>query len=493
MQVRYRLHSWVIALALAVSGCALGPLRAAKQPASPAVEGELACQSASGSDCLTDSTAMEACESPAADDRNELVQVAYDSPESLAPTPATKLPSELGAFERATTTGVTLEMLEQAALASHPVIAQVEAEIRALCGKRVQVGLAPNPTAGYMGSEIGNEGAAGQQGAYFGQDFVRGDKLQYNRAVVSAEIQRAQQRLAAVQQQVRTDIRLAYYATLLAQRRAELAADLVQVADAATSASQSLVDAKEIPLAGLLQAEVQLQRAIVLQRTAENRLEQAWRKISALVATEEFAVQRLEGDVARLPQRLDWQGQLDRLRMESPEIAVAMAEVERTRRVLNRACVEPIPDVSTQVSVQYDYATEDTVAGVQFGLALPIWNRNQGGIQQARAEVTAAARNVDRIEQSLASRLADSYRDYADSLVTTDTYASEILPRAKRTLELVQQGYKVGEVGYLDFLTAQRSYSEAHLAYLDALTTLWVSYVKIDGVLLDGSLDGSLQ
>lgn len=493
MRVRYREYLWAsVALAAAISGCAATPLNSAKQAAAPTSESRVVESSA---DNFDETTAIAPSESPAltsAQGDKALVQVAYDSAESIAPTATPSLPEELGALERVATTGVTLEILEQAALTNHPAIAQAEAQIRALCGKQVQVGLPPNPTAGYVGSEIGNEGAAGQQGAYFGQEFVRGSKLQFNRAVVSAEIQRAREQLAAVQQQVRTDIRMAFYATLLAQRRSDLAANLVQVASAATAASQSLVEAKEIPLAGLLQAEVQLQTATVLQRTAENRLEQSWREISALVATEDFAVQRLEGNVARLPQRLDWQQQLDRLKAESPEIAMAMAEVERTRRALTRACVEPIPNVTAQLSVQHDYATQDTVSGVQIGVPLPIWNRNQGGIREARAEVTAAARNVDRVEQSLVSRLADSYRDYADSLVTTDAYAAEILPRAKRTLELTKQGYELGEVGYLDFLTAQRTYSEAHLAYLDALSTLWMSYVRIDGVLLQGSLDGTL-
>ena len=41
--------------------------------------------------------------------------------------------------------------------------------------------------------------------------------------------------------------------------------------------------------------------------------------------------------------------------------------------------------------VQYDNATEDTVTGVRVGLPLPIWNRNQGGIRQAQAELRQAA------------------------------------------------------------------------------------------------------
>ena len=89
--------------------------------------------------------------------------------------------------------GMSMESLEQMALSNNPAIAQSEARVLALRCKLVHVGLPPNPTAGYTASEIGNDGAAGQHGAFFGQDFITAKKLQRNRAIVSAEISQAAQ------------------------------------------------------------------------------------------------------------------------------------------------------------------------------------------------------------------------------------------------------------------------------------------------------------
>ncbi len=384
--------------------------------------------------------------------------------------------------------GLTLEVLEQMALSNSPAIAQSAARVSALRGKRVQVGLPPNPTIGYLGSEIGNEGAAGQQGVFVGQDFVRGKKLQRNQAVVTAEIHRAEQQLAAMQKRVQTDLRKSYYAALLAQRRVELAEELVRLTTEAVEASKSLLEAQEIPLVGLLQTEVQQQNAQLLLRTAQNGLAQTWRRLSAVVGGAGLPIQTLIGEVSQLPELLDWQQQLTRLQSESPEVAVAMANVQRARRALSRACVEAVPDINAQLSVQYDDSTDFTVVGVQMGMPIPIWNRNQGGIRQAKAEVTEAVRNVDRVELNLQGRLAEVFRKYSDAHVTVESYANDILPRAERTFTLVQQGYTQGEVGYLDLLVAQQTFSQTNLAYLDALSELWQSYVQIDGLLLDGSL-----
>lgn len=449
-----------------VSGCATAPR-----------SGDVATESASipADDQLVrlidyeDSTAAELIQPPAVAERADA------SPGiTRLPTPSAE--------------GLTLKSLEEIALSGNPAISQAAARVRALQGKWVQVGLAPNPTTGYTASEIGDQGAAGQQGGFVGQQFITAHKLRRNRAVVAAEISRAEQQLAAMQRKVLTDVRQAYYEALIAQRRVELADVLVRLTAEAVEASQSLVEAEEIAIAGLLQTEVGLQNARIIQRTSTNKLEQSWRRLSAVTGERQLAVQPLQGDVTQIPETLDWDEQLVRLESESPEIADAMAEVARARRALNRASVEAVPNVATQVSVQYDDFTKDTIAGVQIGLPLPIWNRNQGGIRQAQAEVTEAVRSLDRVALDLNQRLADAFREYSDAYVAAQTYSTDILPRSDRTLSLVQAAYTQGEIGYLDLLAAQRTFSQTNLAYLDSLESLWKSTALIEGLLLQGSL-----
>lgn len=387
---------------------------------------------------------------------------------------------------------LSLEELEQLAFATNPAIAQAAARVAALRGRWVQTGLPPNPTAGYMGNEIGDENKAGQQGGFVGQEFVTGHKLRLNRAIVNQEILQAEQAVEALRFRVRTDVRRAYYGALIAQRRMDLAEELVRVSGQAVDASQELLEAEEIPQAGLLQTQVEQQNAFLLSQAASNEQMAAWRELSAVAGTE-LAVRRLAGDVSQLPGELDWDEQLTRLTMTSPEVAAALANVGRAEATLRRECVEPVPNVDSQVAVQYDNATEDTIASVTLGVPLPIWNRNQGGIRQARAEVVEARRSVERVELDLKRRLAAAFQQYATARAQANTYATQILPKARETFELVQRGYRLGELGYLDLLTAQRTYSQTNLAYLDALSTMWSSWSEIDGLMLAGSLSAAPQ
>ena len=382
---------------------------------------------------------------------------------------------------------LTIDGLIQLGLANNPAVAQAAARVDALRGRWVQAGLPPNPTVGYVGSEIGNDGRGGQNGGFAGQEFITGGKLRLDQAVVSQEIQRAEQQLAATQLRLTTDVRRAAYAVLVAQRRVELSENLTELSAQAVEASRDLQEAQEIPQAGLLQSELEQQNAVILSQTARNAYSSAWRQLTAVVGSD-MPPQPIAGDVSQLPALLDWDEQLARLTATSPEVGAAVADVLRAQTALRRAAAEPIPNISTQFSVQYDDSTNDTIAGVQAGIPLPLWNRNQGGIRQAQAEVGQARRNAERVELDLKRRLAEAFQTYASARAQAETYATSILPKAQQTFELVQRGYRLGEIGYLDLLTAQRTYSQTNLAYLDALSALWASYVEIDGLLLSGSL-----
>jgi outer membrane protein, heavy metal efflux system len=141
-----------------------------------------------------------------------------------------------------------------------------------------------------------------------------------------------------------------------------------------------------------------------------------------------------------------------------------------------------------QAGVQYDNATRDAIAGVQVGIPLPIFNRNQGNICKAQAELTAAERDVERVQLALQQRLALVFEQYATALRQVEKYHDDILPNAQESLKLVSTGYRQGEFSYLVLLTAQRTYFQTNLAYLDALRDLRTACVAIEGYLLGDNL-----
>ncbi len=392
------------------------------------------------------------------------------------------------AVNQSTQIDVTLAELEQMALAANPVIAQRQAEIESLYGKLTQAGLPANPKAGVIGEDINEDGSAGRYGVFLGREIVRGNKLGLSRSTVRAEICAAEHRLAIIRQRLLTDVRQRYYELLVAQEKLEVADELVAISENAVDVSKKLVEAGEAARTDLLQSELEFQNSKVVRRQAQNERIAARRKLAALFAEADLPTVNVSGDPRTLLQIDDFEQSFDQLVNDSPEIAALFADVERARRQLARENVEAVPNVTWQTTVQYDTAGDRVVAGFLVGMPIPIINRNQGAICQARQQVTVAQRKVETRALDLRQRLASAYESYLDAKLQVDALDSEILPNATETLQLVTQGYEQGEVAFLQLLTVQRTYSRLNLNYLEKLQQLWQRDVEIRGMLLNGSL-----
>jgi cobalt-zinc-cadmium efflux system outer membrane protein len=262
---------------------------------------------------------------------------------------------------------MTLAELEEIALANNPTLARGAARVQAARGQWVQAGLPPNPVVGYLGSEMGNEGRAGQQGAYVGQEFVRGGKLRLNRAVVAQEIRQGEQELWVQRYRVLNDVRVGFYEVLVAERVVDLSRELVNIGEQSVTAAEQLIEAGEVSRVDLLQARVETNAARIQLENARNQYEAAWRSLTAILGVPAFAPSPLAGDLEAGLAEIDWEGAMQSLLTGSPELAAAQTQIDRARAALRRARAEPVPNLDLMLSAQHDNATQDTVVGVQAG------------------------------------------------------------------------------------------------------------------------------
>jgi cobalt-zinc-cadmium efflux system outer membrane protein len=421
---------------------------------------------------------------PAMESQIRFAERARSRAEALLRTPAEAVP--VPAMPQPG--GMTLDELEQIALARNPTLAQASAQVQAARGTWLQAGLYPNPSFGYVGSEIGNDGQGGQQGVFVGQEFVTGGKLRLDRNAASQQVRQAEAWYAAQQQRVINDVRNSYYQVLVAQRSLELSNELLRIGNEGYRTAEQLFEAQDISRIDLLQARIEADQATVLLRRAENRRTAAWRALTAVLGMPDLPPQPLAGHLDATAPPLDWNETLYRILAESPELGAAQADAARAGWALRRAQIEPKPNVDVQASTQYDDATQNQVASAQIGISVPIFNKNQGNIRRAEAELTAARAEISRIELDLQNRLAAAFERNANARQQTEIYSQQILPNARRSLELVTAGYRAGQLDYLNLLTAQRTYFQTSVTYLEALGELQQSLVAIDGLLLSGGL-----
>ena len=384
--------------------------------------------------------------------------------------------------------GLTLGELEQIAAINNPTLAQAAARIEAARGKWIQTGLYPNPTIGYEADDVGEDGSAGQHGMFIGQQIVTAGKLQHRSAVVSHDVLQAELAWQAQSQRVLNDLRSTFYEVLVAQEVIRANEQLVEVARQGVKASENLRKALEVGEADVLQFQIEEDSAKLQLSTARSSHLSAWRKLSAVLGQPEKQPVHLLGDIGGNLRQLDWREVLSQLLAGSPELAEARVGVERARCAVGREFAERVPDVDVRATVRYNDAVGNTVAGIEVGLPLPLFDRNQGNICRAEARLMAAESEVRRVELALQHRLAGAFSRYTDARQRVEKYTSEILPKAKTSLNLVRKGLQQGEFDYLTLLTTQRTFFRVNLACLDTLLEYHSSRVAIEGLLLDGGL-----
>ena len=384
--------------------------------------------------------------------------------------------------------GLTLEELESLAVANNPAVAEMHARIDALRGRWVQAGLPFNPVAQYQADEIGSDDAQGLHSLGVSQTVVTAGKLQLRQAVIAAEIRRAEANLAADRLRIATDVRTAFTAALVAQRRLELVEQLLEIAVDSVESVDQMLQAAEVSRVPLLQAQTELQQTELALQTAEAALTGARRQLASVAGVPALPPKPLVGDLEEELPEVPYDDAINQLLAASPEMADRAAAVERARRSLRLACAQVVPNVTAQVGVGYDTGANDPFTGVQISLPLPVVDRNQGNIRRARAEISAAALAHRRTELSLANRLARALQEYQTARLRVLRLTNNVAPKAQETLELSRLAFQAGEVGYLQLLTAQRTLFQVRLDTLAAVEEARQAAARIGGFLLDGSL-----
>ena len=410
--------------------------------------------------------------------------IAQEQAEQLAPPKPAVLPEAKEAVDAAL---LGLPELIDLGLERNPRLAQVGYSIDVARGRAVQAGLYPNPTVSATFDELGDvQGPAGVNTLpLVSQEIVTAGKLKLNRSAASREVDQATLNLTAQRFVLFAGIRQNYFEVLTLQRRVEILDELVKLAEQSVETTRKLLEAKQVSRLDVVQLEVDLERYRAEREATSRELPGAFRRLAAVVGVHGLPRARLAGSLdAPLPTyQLEPAQQF--VLSEHPEMRFAQVGVDRAQLLLKRAQVEPIPNVTVGAGYvrQNQNRSDDWTIGVS--VPIPVWNRNQGNIMAAQAQVAEAVQEVGRVENDLVERLATAFRDYAAAQERAARYRTAILPRARESYELSLKAYQGGQFEYLRVLEAQRSVAQSRLENVRAQGDSWRAASVLSGLLLE--------
>jgi outer membrane protein, heavy metal efflux system len=289
------------------------------------------------------------------------------------------------------------------------------------------------------------------------------------------------------------DVRALFYQLLGDQQLEDVRKQLVDLASEAVRTSHQLANVGQSDRPDVLQAEVEEQQAILGLHVAEQNVRASWRTLAAVIGKPELPQTRVAGDMEVVPD-LSYDESLGATLRESPRITLAQQRVDLAEASFSQARRAAIPDLQLYGNLSQNNEPLDTThkatglnGGVQIGVQLPIFNRNQGNVAAARAEVERAKAELARLRLEIARDLASQFRDYESARATVQQYKNEILPRAEMAYKLYQTNYRNMAAAYPQVIISQRFLFQLEIEHVQALKTAWRSALVIRGFgLMDG-------
>jgi outer membrane protein, heavy metal efflux system len=389
-----------------------------------------------------------------------------------------------------------LEQFQQFALASNPTLQQANALVRQSAAQARQAGLLPNPLIGYRGEEIrGGEFGGGEQGGFLQQTFVLGGKLGLRRNVY--EQQRRGDEVGVTEQRYRVlgGIGQSFYSALASQEIVNVRGRLLALTMDAVETAHQLANVGQADAPDVLQAEVEAEQAKVDYTSAQRDYIQAFHALAALVGKPELAVSPLQGDLEHPPQ-MNTDQVANEIERNSPPVQRARQDVVRAEAELKSAKREVVPDLQVNAGAQQSYEALNEFSNkpvgflgfVTAGVTLPIFNRNQGNIAAAQADLERAQAEVTRVQLSLQQSTQTLLQAYLSSQIEAARYKNEMIPRAGRAYQLYLAKYREMGAAYPQVLVSQRTLFQIQVGYIRALENVWVNAIALQNYTLSSGL-----
>ena len=398
-------------------------------------------------------------------------------------------------------TGMTLDQFEQMAMEKNPTLAQAAASIRAAEGRAEQANLYPNPSVGAQLEELSQRDPLGRNKEHIfftvQQQIVLGGKRGKALEVFQQETAQAQNGLEVQKLTVTNTVKLSFYRLLGIQKELTAKKKLQATAKEAAQITQELFNVGQADRPDVLEAEIEAGQAALAVTTLEQDRLKMWKELATVVGNPDLLMAQVAGSLESNEPMPEYDVLLKALLSSSYQVKAASLQVERAEAAIGLARANRIPDLTLRGGIGYNYeqlsGTNRSVGPegfIEASIPLPLFNRNQGRIAVANAELQRAEKELERVKLSLVNQFTEFYSEYKRSSQTAEQYGKELLPRAQEAYDLYLASFRQMAAAYPQVLIAQRNRSELEVEYIKALTDRRVQAIRLQGYLLtQGALE----
>lgn len=382
---------------------------------------------------------------------------------------------------------VTLHEALALALMHNPELAAFSYEIRAAEARALQAGLRPNPE---LGIEVENIGGTNELSGFDGAETT----IQLGQ-LIELSGKRAKRRRAALLEgslagwdyeakrlDVLRETTQAYVALVAAQRRVDLAGELVRVSEQTVTAVIERVDAGKDPPVEKTKAQVALADARIELKKAERRLEAARKELVTTWGGRQPTFDKARGDIERVG-AVPPEETLAAMLPQNPAIARWETELGQRQAAVDLEKARAIPDPTIAGGYRRLSETNDHAFVLGLAIPLPVTNRNQGAIQASKFDLAKAHKQRQAAEAATYAAFASAYETLAAAYAEVTDIRNIVLPGARSAFEATRLGYQEGKFDFLSVLDSQRTLFDARQRHLDALASYHSAKAAVESLI----------
>ncbi len=382
---------------------------------------------------------------------------------------------------------LTLNRVIAEVLLMSPELRAFSLEVRAREASTLQAGLWPNPQLQIQSEDVtgtGNfESLKNTQTTVQINQWIRlGGKIAKRERVAGLSKDLAEWDYEIQRMNVLTRTGQAFISVLKLQEQMRLAEDLVKLAESNYNTIAHRVESGKVSPIEAVKAKVALAKTRMNREKLARQMESAKRGLATNWGERNAHFNKVKGDLFAISPLVSFESLLDRLEA-NPVLGRWATEMTHRQAQAEYADSQAIPDIQLQGA--YRRIEELQTNTLVLGLSIPlnIFDRNQGGIQEAKHRYVKTEAEKQAVKLRLQTVLADSYNRLSVAHQQVTSLKSEVIPGAQTAFDAVQEGYRFGKFGLLDVLDSQRTLFESRSWYLDALGEYHKAVLEIERML----------
>jgi cobalt-zinc-cadmium efflux system outer membrane protein len=358
---------------------------------------------------------------------------------------------------------------------------------------KVKAGLLPNPALEFEGGTGALTGSSAENNLSFGvsQEFLLAGKREKRLAAAERELEMYRRQLADRERVLRGEVKSAFYDLILAQKRLALSESFISLNRQLFAVTKERLTAGDIPELELNLVKVELARSMGKKIEIENSLKQNQAKLWTLMGLPPGEHPAITGNLETEVSLTESLADLKRLaRGSRPDLKALEAERSTGESEIILAQAEGIPNLTAGLAVKYDATSMEVggmegkdrayTIGLKLSMPIPLFDRNQAAVQEARARRNSAESRLSAVEAAVEREVETAYAGFVNTGSILALYRTDILPQLEENLKLTQEAYRLGEVGILTVIEEQKKFFEVSDGYLAALHDRQAALVKLE-------------